>query len=81
MLDSIFKSYGIYDYDGGNEIILKDVTLSKTLSNNLMKDDFFERVDFNIATGNLDFFYNYDDEDDYDSEIYKFMLTCEPKDC
>ena len=79
MLDSIFKSYGIYDYDG-DEIILKDVTLSKTLSNNLMKDDFFERVDFNIATGNLDFFYNYD-EDDYDSEIYKFMLTCEPKDC
>ena len=54
MLNTIFSDYEIEDYDD-EMVYLVNVTIAKNLSKNILKGDFFESVNFNVATGKLEF--------------------------
>ena len=57
MLNTFFSYYEFEDVDD-EMVYLVNVTIKKNLSKNILEGDFFESVNFNMASGKLEFIMN-----------------------
>lgn len=76
MLNTLFSYYEIEDVDY-ETVYLANVTIKKNLSKNILNGDFFEGVNFNMASGKLEFIMNNIVED----WLFLKPQVCEQMDC
>ena len=75
MLNTFFSYYEFEDVDD-EMVYLVNVTIKKNLSKNILEGDFFESVNFNMASGKLEFIMN----DTVEDWLFIKPQVCEQKD-